>query len=130
MVLNNQMPRCIQKFIGASVAIDWAIVDKTIIAGATFVRVNFAGATFVRVNFAGAIVVRLEQLSWRKCLFFRRDFSEQFLPEQMIVIEIHPNWMSILLSVLTIFWLLCAMSILINFTTRYSVHKEGNYIFF
>ena len=38
-----------QKFIGANVAIDGAIVDKTIIAGATFVEVNFAGEFVVRL---------------------------------------------------------------------------------
>ena len=68
-----------QKFIGAIVAIDGAFVDKTIIAGATYVGVNFAGAI---------IVVHLEQLSQSKCLFFRSKFSEQCLPDQMISIEI------------------------------------------
>ena len=91
MVLSNKMPRCFrnlsdqlspwteQLFIGSIVAMDGAIVDKT----------SIARATIIGVNFAGAFVVRLEQLSRSKCLFFRSKFSEQCLPEQMISIEIH-----------------------------------------
>ena len=75
-----------QKCIGAIVAIDGAIVDKTIIAG----------ATFVGVNFAGEIVVRLEQLSRSTCLFFMSNIiGAMFAGADESPPRSRPYWMPI-----------------------------------